>query len=202
MVKKSFLMILAMISCTVATLRSQTSWQQKIKYRMDVSLDVATHLLKGKQQIEYTNNSPDSIDCLFFNLYWNAFQPNSMMDVRNRELSKKQVDDRTDWDFQIADKIVKLKPDETGYQKLAMLKVNGKPQNGKWHIEDDKLCIEFRLLFLQTVRCDAVYREAEWLISLNKKGESRIRLTRVESPTTTASIPIPKLKPVLGNVGE
>jgi hypothetical protein len=80
--------------------------------------------------------------------------------------------------------------------------VNGKPQKGRWHIEDEKLCIEFRLLFLQTVRCDAVYRQAEWLISLNKKGESRIRLTRVESPTTTASIPIPKLKPVLGNAGE
>jgi hypothetical protein len=81
--------------------------------------------------------------------------------------------------------------------------VNGKPQKGKWHIKDEKLCIQFRVLFIETVRCDAVYRQAEWLVSFNKKRESRIRLTRVEQGTATAStIPIPKLKPVIGSASE
>jgi hypothetical protein len=76
--------------------------------------------------------------------------------------------------------------------------VNGKPQKEKWHIKDEKLCIEFRVLFIDTVRCDAVYRQAEWLVSYNKKRESRIRLMRVEQGTSTASTtPIPKLKPIL-----
>jgi hypothetical protein len=107
---------------------AQSTWQQRVKYRMDVSLDVQTHVVKGKQAIEYTNNSPDSLRVLYFHMYWNAFQPNSMMDVRNRELSRKVVDNKTDWDFQIADKIIKLKPEETGYQKISVLKVNGKLQ--------------------------------------------------------------------------
>ena len=77
--------------------------------------------------------------------------------------------------------------------------VNGKPQKGRWHIKDEKLCIEFRVLFIDRIRCDAVYRQAEWLVSFNKKRESRIRLARVEQGVTTASTtPMPKLKPVLG----
>jgi hypothetical protein len=43
---------------------------------------VQTHIVKGKQTIDYTNNSPDSLRVLYFHMYWNAFQPNSMMDVR------------------------------------------------------------------------------------------------------------------------
>jgi len=103
-------------------------WQQKVKYKMDVKIDVQTNVLEGKQQIEYTNNSPDTLKVLFYHLQWNAFQPNSMMDVRSRELGKKVVMGANDWDFRVTDRISKLKEDETGYQHIKTLKLNGKEQ--------------------------------------------------------------------------
>ena len=60
-------------------------WQQHVKYNIDVKLDVNTNILNGTEQIVYTNNSPDTLTRLFFHAYWNAFQPNSSMDVRSRD---------------------------------------------------------------------------------------------------------------------
>ena len=122
---KRFVLMMGMAMSVAA--QAQT-WQQKVKYRMDVRLDVQTHVLKGKQWIEYTNQSPDTLRVLYYHLYWNAFQPNSMMDVRSRELGKKVVMGSNDWDFRVIDRISKLKDDETGYQRIQSLKVNGKIQ--------------------------------------------------------------------------
>ena len=36
-------------------------WQQKVDYKMDVSMDVKTYQYKGKQTLVYTNNSPDTL---------------------------------------------------------------------------------------------------------------------------------------------
>ena len=61
-------------------------WQQRVKYAMDINMDVTTNRFTGKQKLEYTNNSPDTLKKVFYHLYWNAFQPNSMMDARSQEL--------------------------------------------------------------------------------------------------------------------
>src|SRR5919112_1892866 len=67
------------------TASAQTNyWQQHIKYVMDIKLDVITNKLTGKQTITYTNNSPDTLEKLFIHLFWNAFKPNSMMDMTSR----------------------------------------------------------------------------------------------------------------------
>lgn len=108
-------------------------WQQRVKYVMDVDLNVQTNRLKGKQKLEYWNNSPDTLYRVFYHLYWNAFQPNSMMDMRSRELGR--VEFRSagnqvikDWDSRVTDRIQHLAPDEIGYQKILSLKMNGADQ--------------------------------------------------------------------------
>lgn len=107
-------------------------WQQRVNYFMDVKMDVQTNRLNGKQRLEYTNNSPDTLFKVFYHLYWNAFQPNSMMDVRSRELGKKALPNgRQDWDGRVRDRISKLQPDEIGYQKILSLKRDGRPQQYK-----------------------------------------------------------------------
>ena len=35
-------------------------WQQKVKYKMDVDMNVVTNQFTGKQKLEYWNNSPDT----------------------------------------------------------------------------------------------------------------------------------------------
>lgn len=92
---------------------------------MDVDVDVAANTFKGKQKLEYTNNSPDTLGKLYYHLYWNAFQPNSMMDARSLHMGRVRVGSRPEWDPRVKDRISNLKPDETGYQKISSLTMNG-----------------------------------------------------------------------------
>ena len=103
-------------------------WQQRVKYSMDINVDVNTNRFTGKQKLEYTNNSPDTLKRVFYHLYWNAFQPNSMMDARSQELGKTRVNGLPDWDSRVKDRIANLQPEEIGYQKILSLKMNGVAQ--------------------------------------------------------------------------
>lgn len=93
-------------------------WQQRVNYYMDVEMDVETNRFFGTQKLEYTNNSPDDLNQVFYHLYFNAFQPGSMMDTRSLNIA--------DPDGRVGDRISKLKDDEIGYQKITSLKQNGK----------------------------------------------------------------------------
>lgn len=104
----------------IAEVSAQTGrFQQAIDYEIAVNLDVETNQYTGSQIISYTNNSPDELDKVFIHLYYNAFQPGSMMDERSRTIA--------DPDRRVADRISKLKPDEIGYLHVTELKMNGKP---------------------------------------------------------------------------
>jgi len=93
-------------------------FQQAVDYKMDVKMDVKTNQYTGIQTLKYTNNSPDTLSRVFYHLYYNAFQPGSMMDVRSRTIA--------DPDARVKDRISKLKPDEIGYLHTKNLKMNGK----------------------------------------------------------------------------
>ncbi len=108
-------------------------WQQSVKYVMNIDMDVKTNRFTGKQKLEYSNQSPDKLNRVFYHLYWNAFQPNSSMDVRSRELGKVMVNGRSDWDGRVRDRIQHLKDDEIGYQKVLVIKMNGVPQKTILH---------------------------------------------------------------------
>ena len=103
-------------------------WQQRVNYKMDIDMDVKTNQFTGKQQLEYWNNSPDTLYKLFYHLYFNAFQPGSMMDVRSRRQGTIATGRGADWDMRVRDRIANLKPDEIGYQRVRSLKLNGRPQ--------------------------------------------------------------------------
>jgi hypothetical protein len=112
-------------------------WQQRVKYTMNIDMNVQTNQYKGKQKIEYWNNSPDTLYKVFFHLYWNAFQPGSMMDERSRRqgtvMIQRGASHTPDWELRVRDKIAGLKPDEIGYQKIASVKMNGREQKLQLH---------------------------------------------------------------------
>jgi hypothetical protein len=116
-------------------------WQQRVKYSMNIDMNVQTNRFTGKQKLEYWNNSPDTLTRIFYHLYFNAFQPGSMMDTRSRRQGTIQVGRGQDWDQRVRDRIQNLKPDEIGYQKIISLKMNGVPQNFKM----DETILEVRL---------------------------------------------------------
>ncbi len=56
---------------------SQTYFQQRVNYTIDVTLDDTLHELKAFAKIEYTNNSPDTLRFIYFHLWPNAYSANN-----------------------------------------------------------------------------------------------------------------------------
>ena len=96
-------------------------WQQEVDYTMNIVVDANAHQFIGEQRIVYTNNSPDIINRVFYHLYFNAFQPGSMMDVRSRTIE--------DPDGRIRDRIFNLNEDEIGYHAVQSLRQDGQDLN-------------------------------------------------------------------------
>ncbi len=126
--KKWFCFLSGTLILPLALLAQPDRWQQKVKYQMDIDMNVQTNQFTGKQKLEYWNNSPDTLTRVFYHLYFNAFQPGSMMDNRSRRQGGIQIGRGSDWDARVRDRIQNLKPDEIGYQKIRSLKMNGRPQ--------------------------------------------------------------------------
>src|SRR5215213_10235157 len=130
---------LFLISLTVSAFAQPNRWQQRIKYTMNINMNVQANQYTGKQIVDYWNNSPDTLSRVFFHLYWNAFQPNSMMDVRSRRQGTivlrqgRNGDDVVDWDGRVQDRIANLKENEWGYEKVSSLTMNGRPQKFSVH---------------------------------------------------------------------
>lgn len=123
--------IFFLLICSVATAQ-QGYWQQHVSYQMEIDMDATRHQFKGKQKLVYTNNSPDTLTKVFYHLYFNAFQPGSMMDVRSRTIQ--------DPDPRVADRISKLAPEETGYHKVDRFTQDG--QVLKYHVQGTVLEVE------------------------------------------------------------
>src|SRR5690606_3134234 len=100
-------------------------FQQSVQYTMDLDVDIRKHQYQGKQQLKYTNNSPDTLDKVFYHLYFNAFKPESDMDVNSRNIK--------DPDRRVGDRIKSLRKSEQGFVEVKSLTKDGKKT--KFHIE-------------------------------------------------------------------
>ena len=114
---KVFLYLLV-FTCVPALLLAQPDrWQQRVQYEMTIDMDAANHQYRGNQRLTYFNNSPDTLDRVFYHLYFNAFQPGSQMDLRNLNLP--DADDR------VANRISQLAEHEMGYLLVNNLEREG-----------------------------------------------------------------------------
>ena len=122
MTKRLLLSGLLFGCCFLGFAQNNTSyWQQKVNYVMDIDVDAEAHQYRGSQELTYTNNSPDTLNRVFYHLYFNAFQPGSEMDVRSRNIA--------DPDGRVKDRISKLTPEEIGYIKPKSLTQDGMDLN-------------------------------------------------------------------------
>lgn len=131
--KKLSIVGIAIVAIVSNVAAQADRWQQHIDYKINAALNVQTNIVKGTENIVYTNNSPDTLRKIYFHMYWNAFQPNSVMDLRSRELGKTTFTSRRgtqmqDWDPRVRDRIQQLKPEEIGYQRISQITIAGKAQ--------------------------------------------------------------------------
>ena len=99
------------------SINGQNSWQQNANYKIYIDVDVKKNTFKGSQEVLYTNNSPDTLNKVFFHLYFNAFRPESDM----AERLNNGDDNNRRFDVNIKD----LEPHEYGQLKVNNLKQDG-----------------------------------------------------------------------------
>ncbi|WP_081208185.1 M1 family metallopeptidase [Salegentibacter sediminis] len=119
--KKIFLSLSLLASSFMLAQNNTAYWQQHVDYKMEVDMNVENFQYTGTQELEYTNNSPDTLDRVFYHLFFNAFQPGSEMDVRSRTIQ--------DPDRRVGDRISKLTPDQQGFLKVSSLTQDGAKLN-------------------------------------------------------------------------
>ena len=108
-----------------SVLNAQSYWQQHVDYTMDIQMDVKKYQYQGKMDLVYTNNSPDELKKVYFHLYYNAFQPGSLMDERLKSIA--DPDGRmtnnlgTKENPKYQSRITELKENEIGFHQITMI---------------------------------------------------------------------------------
>ena len=100
---------------------AQEYWQQHVEYEMNINVDVSDFTYDGDQSIVYANNSNDTINKVYYHLFFNAFKPNSQMDIRSRTIR--------DPDRRVGSRIVALDENDYGDISVSSLKQDGKDIN-------------------------------------------------------------------------
>lgn len=66
------IIVLFMISNT--SFAQKNYWQQKVDFKIDVTLDPTLKTLNAFERLTYTNNSPDTLKFIWFHLWPNAYK--------------------------------------------------------------------------------------------------------------------------------
>jgi hypothetical protein len=127
-ITQAFLSSGLLLAGALQTQAQYPGWQQAVDYTMDITMDADVHQYRGEMTVLYTNNSPDVLTRVPFHLYFNAFQPGSMMDTRSRSIA--------DPDSRVGARIVALTEQEQGWIRVQEASVWG--QTADWDQGDDR----------------------------------------------------------------
>lgn len=119
--KPYFFAFFSLIALSVSAQKHADYWQQHIAYKMNVDMNVSDYTYSGTSEVTYTNHSPDTLNRVFFHLYYNAFRPGSDMDHRLQSISDP---DRRMVEEDGASRIATLKEDEMGMLRLTSASQN------------------------------------------------------------------------------
>lgn len=72
--KKIFTLLLSFVSITLFA--QQAYWQQQVNYTIDVALNDQDKSIKGFETIVYRNNSPSTLNFIWFHIWPNAYKNN------------------------------------------------------------------------------------------------------------------------------
>jgi len=82
-----FITLLFILVFFVFNCDGEEYWQQHVHYKIYAKLITDQHLIQSNAILVYRNNSPDTLTSLYFHLYPNAFQKNSLMAKEARQAS-------------------------------------------------------------------------------------------------------------------
>lgn len=90
------------MACLMSSAFAQTkgNWQQEVDYKLQVTLDDESHMLRGNEQFVYTNNSPNTLSFLYIHLWPNAYKNNGTALAKQLMMSGKDFLFRNDPEYQ------------------------------------------------------------------------------------------------------
>ena len=113
---KKLFFILPIFCIALAANAQRSYWQQHVNYAMQIEMHTESHQFTGTQELQYTNNSPDTLRQVFYHLYYNAFQPGSMLSERAKQ---------GNGDRRVLINLDDLTQSEIGYQHVTSLLHDG-----------------------------------------------------------------------------
>ncbi len=93
--------------------------QQQANYTMEIDVDVDNHTYSGTQKLVFTNNSPETLQRVFYHLYFNAFKPGTDLEQNSRHSTD---DSRT-----MSKNILMLDEKDWGDVQIKWMLQDGKP---------------------------------------------------------------------------
>ena len=145
--KKLFVFFL--LFCQLQSNCQEKYFQQQVNYKIDVILNDSDNTLDGFEIINYTNNSPDTLQYIWFHLWPNAYK-------NDRTAFSEQLLQLGRTDFYFSDEI------KRGYINRLDFKVNGSTANLEDHpqyIDVAKLILPSKLLPGQTIKISTPFHE-------------------------------------------
>ncbi len=134
--------LLLILSFQNASFSQQKYWQQQVNFNIDVSLDDKDHSLDGFVKMEYTNNSPDTLNYIWIHLWPNAYK-------NDKTAFSDQFLENGRPDFYFSEK------EKRGYINRLNFKVNGitsRLEDHPQHIDIAKLILPVFLLPGMTIQ--------------------------------------------------
>ena len=107
------------IFCCSVSFSQSNYWQQHVDYKMVIDVNVENHTYNGKQKLVFTNNSPETLDRVFYHLYFNAFKPGTDLEQNSRYSTD---DSRT-----MSKNILMLDENDWGDVQIKWVLQDGKP---------------------------------------------------------------------------
>ncbi len=83
-----------------AIAQTKGSWQQEVNYTIKVTLDDQLHMLRGSEEVVYTNNSPATLNSLYIHLWPNAYKDKNTALAKQLMMSGKDYLFRNDPEYQ------------------------------------------------------------------------------------------------------
>ena len=117
--KVSNLFFAFFIFCCSVSFSQSNYWQQHVDYKMVIDVNVENHTYNGKQKLVFTNNSPETLDRVFYHLYFNAFKPGTDLEQNSRYSTD---DSRT-----MSKNILMLDENDWGDVQIKWMLQDGKP---------------------------------------------------------------------------
>jgi hypothetical protein len=106
-------------------------WQQHVAYDITARLDEPTGVLGGREQIRYTNNSPDTLTSFALHLHLNAFRPGSRWSDADSVEGRRRFNDLKDPDY--------------GFNHVRDVRIMGQPVAAIYPFAPDSTIVRFML---------------------------------------------------------